>query len=153
MTVLDSCLSHQMVRPWRQRIAVASQRLRAAAWRTDGLTRRIRAQQIDLMFKNVGPGVVGAFLASLAIETVLLRLDAIGVAKAFWWQAYLLTCVSAHLVLLYRYKTSTFGETRWQPWAIGFTLVSFAEGLGWGWESVWLDDRVRRDRTTASRIQ
>lgn len=106
---------------------------------SDELTRRVRAQQIDLLFKNVGPGVVGAGLGSVALVDILARLDAIVVQKGVLWSAYILACMTAHLVLLYRYKTASAADEGWRRWAIGFTLISLLEGLGWGWAPVYLD--------------
>ena len=118
---------------------------RLASPRADALTDRVRTQQIDLLFKNVGPGVIGAGVAHLALEAILLRIGAIDIAKAVAWAAYMLPCVVAHLGLLYRYKQSAVEQRRWRPWALGFTLVSFAEGVGWGWATVYLDNSGRAD--------
>ena len=111
----------------------------------EDLRQRIRSQQIDLLFKNVGPGVVGAGVGSLILATVLFHLGEIDATKGTLWSAYILTWMSMHLALLYLYKTQTFDPTRWRPWAIAFTLISLFEGAGWGWAAVGLDQSGRTD--------
>jgi len=118
---------------------------RLAGLRGDAMTDRVRTQQIDLLFKNVGPGVIGAGLACLVLEAILLRIGAVEIGKAASWAAYMLSCVASHLLLLYRYRTTRFDERRWRSWAFWFTLISFAEGLGWGWATVYLDASGRAD--------
>ena len=126
-------------------VAAAARRLRQAAAPAEGLARRIRAQQIDLLFKNVGPGVVGAGCAAVALAFVLAQLQALSEPKGPLWVFYILSCMTAHLALLYFYRTSKFDEMNWRPWAAAFTLVSFFEGAGWGWAPVYLDESGRMD--------
>jgi signal transduction histidine kinase/ActR/RegA family two-component response regulator len=111
----------------------------------DVSARRIRAQQIDLLFKNVGAGVVGACFAAVVLVFVLAHLNALSEPKGLLWCLYILACMIAHLALLYFYKTSRFDEMNWRPWAAAFSLVSFFEGVGWGWAPVFLDDSGRMD--------
>ena len=111
----------------------------------DEATDRIRAQQVDLLFKNVGPGVTAAGVAAVALEFILWRLHAVDPATGWLWLAYLLPCVAAHLGLLHLYRISTFIESKWRRWALAFTIVSFFEGVGWGWASVYLESGGRPD--------
>jgi signal transduction histidine kinase/CheY-like chemotaxis protein len=126
-------------------IANAVRRFRRAAAPTNALARRIRAQQIDLLFKNVGPGVVGACFAAVVLAFVLSSLNALSEPKGLLWTLYILVCMSAHLALLYFYKTSKFDAINWRPWAAAFTVICFFEGAGWGWAPVFLDDSGRMD--------
>jgi signal transduction histidine kinase/CheY-like chemotaxis protein len=111
--------------------------------RLDGLTDRVRVQQLDLLFKNVGPGVAGAGFASVALAGTLLHLQVLGALKAFGWSGYILACMAAHLGLLHGYRKARVGEANWRPWALGFTLISLLEGIGWGFAPVALDDSGR----------
>ena len=130
--------------PWRG-ITDALARFGRGKGASAALSDRVRVQQVDLLFKNVGPGVIGAWLANLALDVILWRLHAIDTTKGLWWSAYLMACVTAHLTLLYLYKTRRVEETNWRPWALVFTLVSLVEGLGWGWATIFLDESGRAD--------
>ncbi len=55
------------------------------------------------------------------------------------WSGYILVCMTAHLALLYRFKMAKPPDEAWRRWAVGFTLISLAEGVGWGWAPVYLD--------------
>jgi signal transduction histidine kinase/CheY-like chemotaxis protein len=104
---------------------------------------RLRAEQIDLLFRNVGPGVIGAGVANLVLELMLVRLDAIDLVKGVCWLAYIVGCMAAHLTLLYSYRRAAFDETKWRRWATAFTFIGFLEGAGWGWAPVGLDGSGR----------
>jgi signal transduction histidine kinase/CheY-like chemotaxis protein len=119
---------------------------RLVVHRADGLTERVRVEQIDLLFKNVAFGVVGAAIGGVAIAVSLVKLDATGPVKAIYWASYLFVGMAAHLALLYRYKKrSPESSASWRRWAIGFAAIAFLEGLGWGWAPVWLVDSERAD--------
>ncbi len=119
---------------------------RTGGVRADGLTDRVRAQQIDLLFKNVAFGVIGAALACLTLDLALFGQNAIEPARGALWAAYIVGAMSAHLTLLYLYKKrKTEAASGWRRWAAGFTLVALVEGLGWGWAPVWLVDIARVD--------
>ena len=128
---------HKSVRPLRARVAEFAVRLRRAWSPSDILTQRIRAQQVDLLFKNVGPGVVGAGLVNLALAIVLTHLGAVETARGLLWVVYILMCMTVHLGLLYLYQKRT-DTTHWRSWAAATSLVSLVEGLGWGWAPVYL---------------
>jgi signal transduction histidine kinase/CheY-like chemotaxis protein len=114
--------------------------------RAESVTERVRAQQIDLLFKNVAAGVIGAAFANLTLELALVSQNAVDPAKGAPWAAYIVGCMSAHLTLLYLYhRRKLKASSRWRIWAVGFTLVAFVEGLGWGWAPVWLVDSARVD--------
>ena len=99
---------------------------------------RVRAQQVELLFKNVGPAVAGASLTNLVLEAVLVRLHVIDATTGVIWCGYIVVCMIAHLTLLYLYRIAKFDETRWRSWAFAFSAVAFSEGLGWGWAPVFL---------------
>ena len=120
---------------------------RLVSLRADELTDRVRVQQIELLFKNVAFGVVGAALGGLTIAVALVGLDAVRPAKAALWSAYIVAGMAAHLTLLYLYKKRAPDDSRgWRRWAIGFTLVALVEGFGWGWAPVGLVDSARADQ-------
>jgi two-component system, sensor histidine kinase len=106
---------------------------------------RVRAQQVDTLFKNVAPGVLGAGCGAILLEFVLFRLDAIDDLRGTSWFAFIMLCVLAHLCLLYLYRKTPLNEDHWRPWAAVFTTVALFEGCGWGWASVFLNQGQRVD--------
>ena len=106
---------------------------------------RVRAQQVDTLFKNVAPGVLGAGVANIALVIILVHLRSVSGLKGVVWFLFMTFCVSAHLSLLYAYRRSKFDETKWRPWAAIFTAISFLEGAGWGWASVFLNESNHTD--------
>jgi signal transduction histidine kinase len=119
---------------------------RLVAPRVDGLIERVRVEQIDLLFKNVAFGVVGAAIGGGAIAVSFVQLGASGPVKAIGWANYIFVCMAAHLALLYLYKRrNPESSSGWRRWAIGFVAIAFLEGLGWGWAPIWLVDSERAD--------
>jgi signal transduction histidine kinase/CheY-like chemotaxis protein len=108
-------------------------------------TDKIRAQQLDALFKNVAPGVIGAGAANIVLEIILVHLHSIDNVKGVAWFVFMMVCVSAHLVLLRVYRNSKTYQGRWRPWAAVFTAISLLEGIGWGWASVFLNESHRVD--------
>ena len=51
----------------------------------------------------------------------------------------------AHIQLCRFYRRSRLTSDRWQPWALSFTIISFAEGIGWGWSPIGLALAGRSD--------
>jgi signal transduction histidine kinase/CheY-like chemotaxis protein len=129
----------------RRPAAASSEDPALAAKPREAMADSIRAQQIDLLFQNVGPGVVGAAAAVVVLDFILSRLHAIDSAKGALWFAYIMACMIAHLALLYVYRKSGFDAPQWRRWAKAFVCICFAEGVGWGWAPVGLDESGRID--------
>src|ERR1700761_2463159 len=77
-------------------------------------TNRIRAQQVDTLFKNVAPGVLGAGAANIVLETILVHLDSIDHVKGVVWFLFMMFCIAAHLSLLSFYRSAPFDENKWK---------------------------------------
>lgn len=110
-----------------------------------GALNRLRAQQVDTLFKNVTPGVLGAGIANCGLELILLHFGAIDPTSGVVWFAFMAFCVATHLLLLRFYRTNAPDENLWCPWAFAFTSVALLEGAGWGWASVFLNASHRVD--------
>jgi signal transduction histidine kinase/ActR/RegA family two-component response regulator len=108
-------------------------------------TNRLRAEQVKTLFKNVAPGVLGAGAGNIVLEIILVHLNSISAVSGVIWFLFMMLCVSAHLCLLYLYRKAQPDEHNWKPWATVFTAISFLEGAGWGWASVFLNDSHRVD--------
>lgn len=118
---------------------------RLAGPTAETLTDRVRIQQIDLLFKNVAFGVIGAALAGVALETGLVGIGVVSHAKGAAWAVYIVVSMAAHLTLLYLYRRRSLEKSAWRRWAYAFTVVAFIEGIGWGWAPVFLVDSARVD--------
>ena len=99
---------------------------------------QIRAQQIDLLFRNVATGVVGAGLTSLVLAAALHANGSVSALRGTAWAAYIGLGMCLHLALLVAYSRSAGARVSWRRWAVAFTSISFLEGLGWGWAPVSL---------------
>ena len=111
---------------------------------TDG-TDRLRAAEVSALYSNVAIGVLGATGAAIALTLSLLRFGAVSGLVAGNWAAYIAACAGAHLILRALFDRRRGGDTDWRFWAGWFTALSVAEGIGWGWGSVFLVGTGRLD--------
>jgi len=102
------------------------------------LADRIRAEQIAALFQNVTLGVLGAAAGAAVLAVAVYRLGAIDVSTAVYWTLYIAACAVAHIALRIGYIRASPGDADWRVWAAWFTVISLAEGIGWGWGSVSL---------------
>ncbi|MDD5036756.1 MAG: hybrid sensor histidine kinase/response regulator [Methylococcaceae bacterium] len=107
---------------------------------------RMRAEQIETLYRNAPLGVVGAGISGLVLAYVLVQGGTDSIAAITVWLAFLWADVLAHLLLYFFRGRSGQRDAQWRNWAIGFTLVSFAEGLTWGLGSVLLAPASRLDQ-------
>jgi signal transduction histidine kinase/CheY-like chemotaxis protein len=61
------------------------------------------------------------------------------------WTSYIVACAAIHISLRAAYRRSQPVGERWRHWAFWFTVVSFAEGCGWGWAPIGLTTGSRFD--------
>lgn len=106
---------------------------------------RIFVEQIDALFGSITVSVWGAAIAAIILTATLRRLGALDTYTGSIWAGYIIICAAAHIQLGRFYRQSRLTNDCWQPWALGFTIISFAEGLGWGWPSIGLALAGRSD--------
>ncbi len=102
------------------------------------LRNRLRAAQVAALFQHVALGVTGAASGALVLAGSMIRLGALDWIKGASWAFYICACAVAHLVLWRLYLRARPNDDHWKIWALGFTAISLAEGVGWGWGSVSL---------------
>jgi signal transduction histidine kinase/CheY-like chemotaxis protein len=102
------------------------------------LQNRLRAEQVAALFRTVTLGVIGAACGALVLAGSMIRLDALDWIKGASWAAYICMCAAAHLLLVHLYRRAKPNDDQWNIWAVSFTAISLAEGVGWGWGSVSL---------------
>ena len=106
---------------------------------------RIAVEQVDALFGSVTISVCGAAIAAIILTATLQRLGALNPRTGSVWAGYIIICAVAHIQLCRFYRRSRLTSDRWQPWALSFTIISFAEGIGWGWSPIGLALAGRSD--------
>ena len=99
---------------------------------------RLRAAEVEALYSNVTIGVLGAGGAAMGLAASLTRFGGLSVAVGAAWVAVIWSCALAHVALRIASQRSADSGTRWRFWAGWFTLMSLAEGLSWGWASIFL---------------
>jgi signal transduction histidine kinase/CheY-like chemotaxis protein len=102
------------------------------------LANRLRAEQVAALFQQVTLGVIGAASGALVLAGEMIHLGALDWIKGASWISYIFACAAAHLLLRYFYIRAKPNDDQWKIWAVLFTAISLAEGVGWGWASVSL---------------
>jgi signal transduction histidine kinase/CheY-like chemotaxis protein len=106
---------------------------------------RLAVEQIDAVFGFVTLGVWGAALAAVFLTLILFYLGFVDVRTGLAWTSYIIACAASHIALRVAYRRSQPVGERWRPWAFWFTVISFAEGCGWGWAPLGLTTGGRLD--------
>lgn len=106
---------------------------------------RLSVEQVDAVFSFVTLGVWGAALTAVFLTLILLYIGSVDLRTGVAWTCYITACAACHIALRTAYRRSQPVGERWRHWAFWFTLISFAEGCGWGWAPVGLTTGNRFD--------
>jgi signal transduction histidine kinase len=106
---------------------------------------RLAVEQMDALFGFVTLGVWGAALTAVFLTLILLYLGVVDARTGLAWTGYIAACAACHIALRAAYGRSQPVGERWRHWAFWFTVISFAEGCGWGWAPVGLTTGDRFD--------
>ncbi|MGC2783411.1 MAG: hybrid sensor histidine kinase/response regulator [Roseiarcus sp.] len=98
----------------------------------------IRAAQIDALFRAGPLGVGSAAVASVVLLAILHRLGSVDARIGSAWSAFVVICALSHILLGRAYSRSPAQSDQWRRWALWFSVISFAEGLAWGWAPIGL---------------
>jgi signal transduction histidine kinase/CheY-like chemotaxis protein len=107
---------------------------------------RIAVEQIDALFGFITLGVWGAALSAVLLTLILFYLGFADARTGLAWTSYIVACAAIHISLRAAYRRSQPVGERWRHWAFWFTVVSFAEGCGWGWAPIGLTTGDRFDK-------
>jgi hypothetical protein len=99
---------------------------------------RLAVEQIDALFGFVTLGVWAAALTAVFLTLILFYLSVVEARTGVAWTSYIIACAASHTALGVAYRRSQPVGERWRFWAFWFTVISFAEGCGWGWAPVGL---------------
>jgi signal transduction histidine kinase/CheY-like chemotaxis protein len=106
---------------------------------------RLAVEQIDALFGFITLGVWGAALSAVLLTLILFYLGFADARTGPAWTSYIIACAAIHILLRAAYRRSQPVGERWRHWAFWFTVVSFAEGCGWGWAPIGLTTGDRFD--------
>jgi two-component system, sensor histidine kinase len=106
---------------------------------------RLAVEQIDALFGFVTLGVWGAASTAVFLTLILFYLGVVDARIGLAWTSYIIACAASHIALRVTYRRSQPVGERWRLWAFWFTVISFAEGCGWGWAPVGLTTGGRFD--------
>jgi two-component system, sensor histidine kinase len=98
----------------------------------------IRAAQIDALFRAAPLGVGAAAVSSVVVLAILRRLGSVDAGIGLAWSAFIVICALCHVSLALGYWRAHPQGDQWRKWALWFTAIAFAEGIGWGWAPVGL---------------
>jgi two-component system, sensor histidine kinase len=106
---------------------------------------RLAVEQIDALFGFLTLGVWAAALTAVFLTLILFYLGVVDIRTGLAWTSYIIACAACHVALRAAYRRSQPVGERWRFWAFWFTVISFAEGCGWGWAPVGLTTGGRFD--------
>ncbi|MFM0597854.1 MULTISPECIES: ATP-binding response regulator [Paraburkholderia] len=99
------------------------------------------AEQVEALFGSVTVTVLAGMLLALTLIYSIQRLGYLNLATGIGWIAYIGICTASHILLSWCYGHSATSHSRWRFWAMWFTAISLAEGIGWGWATLGLATR------------
>src|SRR4051794_1107955 len=99
---------------------------------------QVGAEQVAALFRLAPLGVSAAAIGALILAVTLYRLGHVEAPTGGAWVTYIVACAAAHIMLGDFYKWAKPAVRDWRRWAWAFTAISFAEGIGWGWATLWL---------------
>jgi hypothetical protein len=102
------------------------------------LDKRIAVQQIDALFETITVSVCGGAAAAIFLSATLYHLGAVEPGKGLVWAFCIVLCAAAHILLSQTYSSRRPVGDQWRRWALWFTMISFTEGIGWGWAAIGL---------------
>lgn len=113
-------------------------RSRAGCMGKRTLPNKAAAEQVEALFGSVTPSVLAGVLLSLMLVAAIDRLGFLNPSRGWGWVVYIGVCAASHIVLCRFYRRSDSTLSRWRYWAMWFTALSLAEGVGWGWATIGL---------------
>jgi two-component system, sensor histidine kinase len=111
----------------------------------DESRQRLGVAQIEALFGSVPVGVGAAAVASVILAAGMGSLGFVEPWTGVAWVGYLQGCALCNLALRRLYHRSRRQADRWRLWALWFTAINFAGGIGFGWAPLGLTIGGRLD--------
>ena len=99
----------------------------------DEQRRRLGVAQVEALFGSILIATATASATSVFIAAGLISLGFVALGTGLAWVIYLHAFGICNLALRRLYLRSRPVGDRWRVWAIGFTAINFAVGVGFGW--------------------
>jgi signal transduction histidine kinase len=99
---------------------------------------RVGAEQVAALFRLAPMGVSAAAIGAVILSATLYRLGHVDTLTGVVWTSCMAACAGAHILLGRFYAHARPAAAEWRGWASAFTAISLAEGVGWGWATLWL---------------
>jgi two-component system, sensor histidine kinase len=93
---------------------------------------RLRAEQVAALYRIAPTGIVGALITAFVLAGALAQLGGVSIHILAVWPICITATAVGHLLLCYVYQRAGPGPVEWRRWADLFALISFSEGLIWG---------------------
>jgi two-component system, sensor histidine kinase len=104
----------------------------------DEQRRRLGVAQVEALFGSILIATATASATSLFIAAGLIPLGYVALGTGLAWVLYLHALGVCNLALRRLYLRSRPVGDRWRAWAIAFTAINCAVGVGFGWATVGL---------------
>ncbi len=98
---------------------------------------RISVEQVAALYGYILVGVLGAFFAGIVLAVALYYIGSVTLLNASSFIVVASACTALHLALRHLYWSSA-SRNDWRFWARWFTALCFADGVMWGWATVFL---------------
>jgi len=93
---------------------------------------RVGVAQVDALFDAVTLGVCAAAITAITVTAILFHLAFIDLQSGVMWSSYIVGCAVCHILLCFTYRRAPPVGEHWRSWAVWFSVISLAEGIGWG---------------------
>ena len=99
---------------------------------------RIRARQVEAVYRNVTVGLVISLAAAVALTGVLLHRDGISWTVAIAFISVMIVQNAGRWLQRRAYFRAKPADADWRPWAKRYCTGTFIGGLSWGLGTLWL---------------
>jgi two-component system, sensor histidine kinase len=111
----------------------------------DETRRRLGVAQVEALFSSILLGTIAAYFACVILVAGLGSLGFVKFWTGFGWLCYMSVVAPCNLTLWRLYRRSRPVGDQWRAWALWFTAINFAVGIGFGWAPIGLTIGDRAD--------
>ena len=111
----------------------------------DERRRRLGVAQVEALFGSIVLGTIAAYFACIILVAGLGSLGFVKFWTGFGWVCFMSVVAPCNLTLWRLYRRSRPVGDQWRVWALRFTAINFAVGIGFGWAPIGLTIGGRAD--------
>ena len=109
------------------------------------MTARMRAAQVDTLYRNVTVSVLVSAFAAITLAVSMAVLGSAPAERSAGWAVFVCACATVHIGMRWQRQRLGFPDDAWQVWGRRFAAVALAEGIAWGWAAIGLTTSDRYD--------